>query len=167
MHDTCRDNQSVELLAITVQTLFHNTRYFWCLLDISRSWPGVLHTTLCEKVCQWLATGRWFSPGTPVFSTNKINAKIYSWNIVESGVKYHKFPLKLLHCYLLGCFIPHILRSVCMNINIYSFLETVLRCNLCVKIWRWNINWKAFIWHYLLIAHHLSKSNYLWQFCAH
>ena len=25
----------------------------------------------CDKVCQWLATGRWFSPGTPVSSTNK------------------------------------------------------------------------------------------------
>ena len=28
-------------------------------------------TTLCDKVCQWLAAGRWFSPGTPVYSTNK------------------------------------------------------------------------------------------------
>jgi len=28
----------------------------------SRSWRGVLNTTLCDKVCQWLATGRWFSP---------------------------------------------------------------------------------------------------------
>ena len=28
-------------------------------------------TTLCDKVCQWLATVRWFSPGTLVFSTNK------------------------------------------------------------------------------------------------
>jgi len=32
---------------------------------------GVLDTTLCDKVCQWLATGRWFSLGTPVSSTNK------------------------------------------------------------------------------------------------
>ena len=32
---------------------------------------GLLDTTLCDEVCQWLATGRWFSPGTPVFSTNK------------------------------------------------------------------------------------------------
>ena len=32
---------------------------------------GVLDTTLCEKVCQWLAAGRWFSPSTPVSSTNK------------------------------------------------------------------------------------------------
>ena len=30
-----------------------------------------LNPTLCDKVCQWLATGRWFSPGTPVYSTNK------------------------------------------------------------------------------------------------
>ena len=26
-------------------------------------------TTICDKVCQWLATDRWFSPGTPVSST--------------------------------------------------------------------------------------------------
>ena len=32
---------------------------------------GVLYTALCDKVCQWLAIGRWFSPGTPVSSTNK------------------------------------------------------------------------------------------------
>ena len=31
----------------------------------------VLDTTLCDKVCQWLAAGRWFSLGTPVSSTNK------------------------------------------------------------------------------------------------
>ena len=28
----------------------------------SCSWRGVLDTTLCDKVCQWLATGRSFSP---------------------------------------------------------------------------------------------------------
>jgi hypothetical protein len=27
--------------------------------------------TQIYKFCQWLATGRWFSPGTPVSSTNK------------------------------------------------------------------------------------------------
>ena len=38
-----------------------------------RLWRGVLDTTLCDKVCQWLVTGRWFSMGTPpmVSSTNK------------------------------------------------------------------------------------------------
>jgi hypothetical protein len=28
-------------------------------------------TTLSNKVCQWLVTGRWFSKGPPVSSTNK------------------------------------------------------------------------------------------------
>jgi hypothetical protein len=32
---------------------------------------GVLDTTLCDKVCQWLVTGRWCSLCTPVSSTNK------------------------------------------------------------------------------------------------
>jgi hypothetical protein len=31
----------------------------------------VLDTTLCENVCQWLAAGQWFSPGTPVSFTSK------------------------------------------------------------------------------------------------
>jgi hypothetical protein len=26
----------------------------------SRSWRGVLDTTICDKVCQWLVTGLWF-----------------------------------------------------------------------------------------------------------
>jgi hypothetical protein len=39
------------------------------------SWRGVLNTTLCDIVCQWLATGRWFSPGTPVSSTNKTDCQ--------------------------------------------------------------------------------------------
>ena len=31
----------------------------------------VLDTTLCDKVCQWLAAGLWFCPGTTVTSINK------------------------------------------------------------------------------------------------
>ena len=37
----------------------------------SRSWRGVLNTTLCVKVCQRLAAGRWFSPDTQISSTNR------------------------------------------------------------------------------------------------
>ena len=32
----------------------------------SCSWWGVLNKTLSDQVCQWLATGQWFSPGTPI-----------------------------------------------------------------------------------------------------
>ena len=50
-----------------------------CLLPL-RLWVrillrrGILNTTLCDKVCQWLATGWWFSPGTSVSSTNKTDS---------------------------------------------------------------------------------------------
>jgi len=33
----------------------------WVLIPLRR---GVLNATLYNKVCQWLAAGRWFSPGT-------------------------------------------------------------------------------------------------------
>jgi hypothetical protein len=36
-----------------------------------RSWRGVLNAALYDEVCQWFATGQWFSPGTPLSSTNK------------------------------------------------------------------------------------------------
>jgi hypothetical protein len=60
----------------------HNIAGFITTYAISCLWPltlwgriqlrrGVLDTTLCEKVCQWLATGRWFSAGPPFSSTNK------------------------------------------------------------------------------------------------
>ena len=40
--------------------------HHWCCEFESRSgWQ------LCDKVCQWLATGRWFSPGPLGSSTNK------------------------------------------------------------------------------------------------
>jgi hypothetical protein len=39
--------------------------------------PDVLDTTLCDKVCQW------FSPGTPVSSTNKTDHR----NITEILLK--------------------------------------------------------------------------------
>jgi hypothetical protein len=57
----------------------------WCLipdllqgqcLSPLKSWfriPHMVKCTLCDKVCHWLATGLWFSPGTPVCSINKID----------------------------------------------------------------------------------------------
>jgi hypothetical protein len=40
-------------------------------MGTSHWWRGVLDTTLYDKVCQWLATGQWVSPGTAVTSINK------------------------------------------------------------------------------------------------
>jgi hypothetical protein len=40
----------------------------WVRIPLRR---GVLDTTLCDKVCPWLAADLWFSIGTHVSSTNK------------------------------------------------------------------------------------------------
>ena len=40
----------------------------WLWIPLKRD---VLDATLCDKVCQWFAAGRWFSWGTSVSSTNK------------------------------------------------------------------------------------------------
>jgi hypothetical protein len=42
----------------------------------SRSWRCVLDTKLSDKVCQLLATGRWFSPGTPVSPIDELATTI-------------------------------------------------------------------------------------------
>ena len=47
-----------------------NSYHHWSCEFESRSWRGVLDTTLCDTVCQWFAAGRWFSPGIPVSFTN-------------------------------------------------------------------------------------------------
>jgi hypothetical protein len=54
--------------------IFYNYLYNQCLSPLML-WVRISIrarcTTLCDKVCQWLVTGRWFSLGTPVSSTNK------------------------------------------------------------------------------------------------
>jgi len=48
---------------------------------------GVLDTTLCDKVCQWLAAVLWFSPSTPIFPKNKTDhqdiAEILWTNVID------------------------------------------------------------------------------------
>ena len=48
-----------------------NAYHHWSCEFEPHSWQGVLDATLCDKICQWLVTGQWFSPVTPVSSTNK------------------------------------------------------------------------------------------------
>jgi hypothetical protein len=47
-------------------------------------------TTLCDKVCQWLATGWCFSPVSSGFLHQQHWPPRYNWNIVESGILHHQ-----------------------------------------------------------------------------
>ena len=48
----------------------------YCCAFESHSWWGVLDVTICDKVCQWLAVGRWFSPGTDRHDITEIMLKV-------------------------------------------------------------------------------------------
>ena len=86
-------------------------------------------TTLCDKVCQWLVTGQWFSPGPPVSSTIKTNCH----HIAE--IKHHQTN-KQLHVHFIS-----LLQTYFGWLNmriIYYYFRTCIHCTyiLTLPIWR-------------------------------
>ena len=73
----------------------------------------VLDTTLCDKACQWLATGRWISPDPMVSSTNKADRYDITEILlkVALNIKTMQLSLKLRFsflrhmCVLFGCLV--------------------------------------------------------------
>ena len=60
------------MVVIFRTTYVGNAYHHWsCEFE---SWIRARCTTLCDKVCQGLDTGRWFSPGPSVSSTNKTDS---------------------------------------------------------------------------------------------
>jgi len=88
-------------------------------------WRGVLDTIWCDKVCQWLWAGQWFSQGTPVSSTIKT--------------------------YLL--IITEILLKVALNPNptISSFNKLVFF--LYINIKKRRLLWSQVVWHVTALSH--------------
>ena len=65
-----------------------NAYHHFCCEFEPRLWWGVLDTTLCDK--QWLATGRWFSPGTLVSSTNKTDCHVITEILLKVVLEHYK-----------------------------------------------------------------------------
>ena len=61
-------NKSTSVLIGSVLT-WNQYHFLSVRFDSVRDW-GVLDTTLRNIVCQWVASGRWFSPDTHVASSN-------------------------------------------------------------------------------------------------
>jgi hypothetical protein len=60
---------------------------------------GVLDTALCDKVCQWLAAGQWFSPGSLVSFTNKTDHHDITEILLK--VEFNTITLtQIMHVYL-------------------------------------------------------------------
>jgi len=56
----------------------------------------VLDTQLCNKVCQWFAADRWFSPGTPVSSTNNTDRHDIAEILLKVALNSTKFDIYVL-----------------------------------------------------------------------
>ena len=68
---------------------------------------GVFKTTLCDKVCQWLAAGRWFSPGTRVSSTNKADRHDITVTLLKAALNTIAPSPKLINiCMIILRFLP-------------------------------------------------------------
>ena len=115
---------------------------------------------LCDKVCQWLATGRWFSPGPSVSSTNKTDRH----NITEIFLKVALNTIKQTNindsdwnnCVLLvlcefGCDICNIKLSKLLISFHFIFIKKIQREH---ALYNGSLNLKlAYLIHFLLGCH--------------
>ena len=97
----------------------------WVRIPIRR---GVLDTTLCDKVCQSLVAGRWFSLCTPVSFTNKTD----SYDIAEILLKVALSIITITPVY-----VPLLLP----NTDHVSKLK--IMSEIAHDYWKWLIYWQV------------------------
>jgi len=75
-------------------------------------------TTLCDKVCQWLATGRWFSSAPPVSSTNKTDRHDISEILLKVALSTIKQIKQHYTCFnfVIAC------RLYCFNVDVFVWV---------------------------------------------
>jgi hypothetical protein len=96
-------------------------------------------TILCSKVCQWLATCWWFSPGTLVFSTNKTDRHDITEKLLKVASNTVKQAIKPYANKIFQWF--HKFRCVITFHIIYSITALVYWISLELS-WSWSyVNW--------------------------
>ena len=104
------------------------------------SWQGVLDTLLCDTVCQWFAAGRWFSPATPVSSTNKAD---------HHGIT----EISLTVAFDTTTVTPDLFFIISLN-----YIKSVLFIRIRYQFVTWRFHWyfsdifQGFLWWWLLMT---------------
>ena len=103
----------------------------------SRSWRGVLDTTLCNKDCQWLAAGRWISPDTPVSTTNKFSPSTLEleWSASISKTLIHLLVYCITFFYCWRIYIVPLICERMFFFRVIWHLKGILRLEM-----RWNVH---------------------------
>jgi len=95
---------------------------------------GVLDTTLCDQVCQWLVTCLWFSPYTLVSSTNKTDCHYITEILLKVALNTITLFLYVFYC-CAKFFREHLITdSVCL-------IELVWKINYNKMLLMLNIHW--------------------------
>ena len=118
--------------------------YLWnqCLSPLTL-WALILIrarcTTLCDKVCQWLATGRWFSLGPPVSYTNKNDCHDITEILLKVALKYYK-QIKPYYTMNSAIFFIYFV-AVCVHLELLETRDITLKCicNSQLTVPLWNV----------------------------
>jgi hypothetical protein len=145
-------NFNIYIWSSKVSVHIVHIRHLWQQLQLK--W-GALYI-LCDKVCQWLAAGQWFSPGPPVSSTNitdchditEILLKV-ALNTITSNPRQWiariEYKSQLIFCKC-KCNVAWGL-SVCNalyigNIWVMGFVATfynIILLSFCLKLYGWQV----------------------------
>jgi hypothetical protein len=113
---------------------------------VSSSRRNVFGTILCDKVCQWLATGQWFSLGTPVSSIHKTDRH----DIIEILLKVALITMAI---------VPYLCVRVIVCVKIDVFL-----CKGCGEpIHSALCHWQTASYNGALYQVHLAKASDWWH----
>ena len=94
------------------------------------------YTTLCNKVSQWLVTGRWFSPGTPVSSTNKTDRHNIADIFLKVAFNIITLTIKVDYCFPIISSIDHIRVDNVRHTFGYFFYRKLYNGGNCSTIWQ-------------------------------
>jgi hypothetical protein len=87
----CRDHMVIGFTTILCNQCL-SPLTLWVRIPLRR---GVIDKILCDKVCQCLMAGWWFSTGTPVSSTNKTDRHNITEILLKVALKIINLNLKL------------------------------------------------------------------------
>ena len=108
-----------------------------------------LDTTLCDKVCQWLATGRWFSLDPPVSSTNKTDRHDMTEILLKVALNTITLPLPLIELgnifkifrKIVKCFVETIAYKIVVSIVYFILYKLWVWIPLMTRCTRYHIVW--------------------------
>ena len=113
------------------------------------SWRGIFHTTLCDRVCQWLVAVQCLSLGTPVSSTNKTDRQDITEILLKVALSTINIPLpnakQILVSTLILLITPNTLSNVVFSFSCKAthsaLIKNVLLRGVAFLEWRWWCEW--------------------------